>query len=109
MVKLITRDEVKRRIDAGSAIVVEALPQEYYAKAHLPRALNLPMDDVDTLAPALLPGKEAEVIVYCANSPCQNSGKVANRLAELGYTNVFDYDEGKDDWIGAGLPIESGV
>jgi rhodanese-related sulfurtransferase len=109
MIKLITRDEVKKKIDAGSAVVVEALPPEYYEKAHLPGALNLPVDDVDTLAPTLLPDKAAEVIVYCANSPCQNSGNVAGRLADLGYTNVFDYDEGKDDWIAAGLPTQAGA
>jgi rhodanese-related sulfurtransferase len=28
-------------------------------------------------------------------------------LAALGYTNVLDYAEGKQDWIDAGLPVES--
>lgn len=108
MVKPITRDEVKQRIDAGTATVVEALPADYYAKAHLPGALNLPVDDVEKLAPALLPDKNSAVIVYCADSPCQNSANVAKHLAELGYTQVFDYDEGKAGWIAAGLPTESG-
>jgi rhodanese-related sulfurtransferase len=109
MAPLINRDEVLKNIESGSAIVVEALPKEYYAEAHLPGALNLPVDDVDTLAPALLPDKDADVIVYCANSPCQNSGTVANRLIELGYTHVSDYDAGKADWLAAGLPTESGL
>jgi hypothetical protein len=26
--------------------------------------------------------------------------------ANMGYENVRDYDEGKKDWIDAGLPIE---
>jgi rhodanese-related sulfurtransferase len=109
MVLKISRDEVKQKIDAGTATVVEALPEEYYKKAHLPGALNLPHDAVDRLAPELLPDKQAEVIVYCANSPCPNSGIAADRLAELGYTKVYEYDDGKDDWIGAGLPTESGA
>ncbi|MER6762438.1 MULTISPECIES: rhodanese-like domain-containing protein [Amycolatopsis] len=108
MVKPITRDEVKRRIDAGSAIVVEALPASYYAEAHLPGTLNLPVDEVEKLAPTLVPHKDSAVIVYCADSPCQNSGTVAKHLSELGYTQVFDYDEGKADWIAAGMPTESG-
>jgi hypothetical protein len=29
------------------------------------------------------------------------------KLAALGYTNVRDYAEGKQDWIDAGLPVES--
>lgn len=109
MVRKITRDEVKKKIDAGAATVVEALPAEYYTKAHLPGALNLPHDAVDKLAPGLLPDKQAEVIVYCANTPCPNSRIAAERLVELGYAQVHEYEEGKDDWIEAGLPTETGA
>jgi rhodanese-related sulfurtransferase len=109
MVQKITRDEVQKKIDAGTAKVVEALPVEYYAKAHLPGALNLPHDQVDTLAPTLLPDRAGEVVVYCADKPCPNSTIAAERLAELGYTRVFEYEGGKDDWITAGLPTESGA
>ena len=31
----------------------------------------------------------------------------ARELAALGYTNVRDYAEGKQDWIDAGLPVET--
>jgi len=27
----------------------------------------------------------------------------------MGYTNVKDYEEGKSDWIDAGLPVEKGL
>ena len=30
-------------------------------------------------------------------------------LAALGYTNVREYAEGKQDWIEAGLPVERGA
>ena len=56
----------------------------------------------------LPPDKAAEIVVYCANGPCRNSGLAARRLAEIGYTNVHDYDAGKADWIEAGLPVERG-
>jgi rhodanese-related sulfurtransferase len=29
-------------------------------------------------------------------------------LADMGYTNVLDYEGGKQDWIDHGLPVESG-
>jgi len=48
-------------------------------------------------------------VVYCASGPCQNSGIAAWRLAQLGYTNVLDYHEGKAEWIAAGLPMEGMV
>lgn len=109
MPNTITREELKQKLDRGDAVtIVEALPEEYYRKAHLPGALLLPHDQVDALAPALLADKGAEIIVYCANLPCQNSEIAATRLTELGYANVWDYAGGKQDWIDAGLPIESG-
>ncbi len=108
MVTPITRDEVKARIDARNVVVLEALPSRYYADAHLPGALNMPHDEVDELAAQLVPDKATEIIVYCASGPCQNSGIAARRLVELGYTNVYDYELGKQDWVEAGLPTESG-
>jgi len=109
MVTPITRDEVKDRINAGEVVVLEALPPMSYADAHLPGALNMPHDQVDELAPRLVPDKSTDVIVYCANGPCQNSGIAARRLTELGYTSVYDYELGKQDWVEGGLPTETGV
>ena len=55
----------------------------------------------------VLPVKNDFIIVYCANTTCQNSRIAAQTLASMGYTNVAEYEEGKQDWIEAGLPIES--
>jgi len=110
MVATITRDELKAKLDRGDRlIIVEALPPMYYEEAHLPGALNLPHDQVDELAPRLIPSKASEVVVYCSNTPCQNSTIASKRLAALGYANVKEYVEGKQDWIEAGLPTERGA
>lgn len=108
MVAKITRDDLKAKLDRGERIVlVEALPAKYYLHAHLPGAINIPHDQVDALAPGLLPDKAVEIVVYCANAPCKNSGIAAQRLSELGYVRVRDYHEGKADWIAAGYAIVS--
>src|SRR4028118_1354333 len=110
MINRIGREELKAKLDSGDkVIIVEALPAFYYYQEHLPGALNLPHDQVDALAPSLLPDKSAELVTYCANGPCPNSGIAAERLIALGYTNVREYYEGKQDWIEAGLPTESGA
>ena len=109
MTATITRDEVAAGVDAGSIVLVDALPESYYAQAHLPGALNLVADDVETQAAALLPDKAAAIVTYCSNQACQNSTQVAAKLERLGYTNVRKYADGIQDWTGAGRPIESGV
>ena len=53
--------------------------------------------------------KDAEIVVYCANTACQSSIQTAQALEALGYTRVKDYEAGKQDWIEAGLPVESGA
>ncbi len=107
MTALITREELKTAIDAGTVTVVDALGGEYHAKEHLPGAIALIRDDVDAQAPTLLPDRDAAIVTYCSNPACPNSGHVADRLTALGYTNVRKYREGIQDWVEAGLPTES--
>lgn len=103
----ITRQELHRRITEGNITVLEALPVSYWEAEHLPGAIAFPLDDIDGQAARLLPDKAAAVAVYCSNNVCNNSHVVAERLTKLGYTSVFRYTEGKQDWIEAGLPVES--
>ena len=68
MQKTISRDELKQKIDRKDKfLLVETLPAATYHHAHLPGAVNMPPDKVTDLAPALLPEKYAEIVVYCAN------------------------------------------
>ena len=109
-VPAITREEIRAALDADNdVVIVEALGPMYYDDAHLPGARNLPHDRVDELAAEVLPDKSAFVIVYCSNTACQNSVVASRRLVDLGYTNVHEYVEGKQDWIEAGLPVEQTV
>lgn len=108
--KEITREGLKAKLDRGEELVlIETLGPKYYEDAHLPRAINIPHTEVDALAPEMLPDKSAQIVVYCSNRACQNSPQAARKLDALGYKNVYDYEEGKQDWVEAGLPTESGA
>jgi rhodanese-related sulfurtransferase len=68
MVATISRDELKKKLDEKQDfMLVETLPATAYHHAHLPGAINLPLESVKELAPRLLPDKAAEIVVYCAN------------------------------------------
>jgi rhodanese-related sulfurtransferase len=107
MTALISRDDLKAAIEAGDVTVVDALGEQYWAQQHLPGAIYLVADDVEAEAPRLLPDKAAAIVTYCSNPACPNSQAVASKLEQLGYTNVRKYREGIQDWVEAGLPIES--
>ena len=108
--KEITREGLKAKLDRGEEVaLIETLGPKYYEESHLPGAINIPHTEVDALAPEMLPDKSAQIVVYCSNRACQNSPQAARRLAALGYKNVYDYEEGKQDWIEAGLSTEGGA
>jgi rhodanese-related sulfurtransferase len=65
----IGREELKAKIErGGDVILVEILDPEYYENAHLPGAVNLPLDRLGELAPKILPDKDADIVVYCMSS-----------------------------------------
>jgi rhodanese-related sulfurtransferase len=102
----ITRDELRARLDGGvPTMLFEALPEKYYCDGHLPGALQVDYENVRNAAAALVPDKNATVVVYCASATCRNSDIAANQFDALGYTDVRVYVEGKKDWMEAGLPV----
>jgi rhodanese-related sulfurtransferase len=65
-VKMISREELKDKIDRGdNFVLVETLPAMAYQSAHLPAAINLPPDEVIKRAYQVLPDKTADIVVYC--------------------------------------------
>jgi rhodanese-related sulfurtransferase len=106
----ITRDELAALLDAGEPVqFVETLRAEHFAQGHLPGAVHIHFEEVAERAPALLRDRDALIVTYCSNTACQNSRIAAEQLAKLGYTNVRRYEEGKEDWIGAGLAVAGAV
>ncbi len=105
----IDRDSLHGKIErAEDFVLVDALPPLAFAGAHLPGAVNIPPERVDDLAARRIPDLALEIVVYCAGPTCESSVEVAERLVDLGYTNVLHYSGGKQDWRDAGLPLEGG-
>lgn len=87
-------------------LVAEILGPQYFARGHLPGALNLPLEGLSENALRLLPDKSASIVVYCASSTCQNSDIAERKLRSLGYQNVRVFKGGKAAWQEAGRSLE---
>ncbi|MGN6867409.1 MAG: rhodanese-like domain-containing protein [Solirubrobacteraceae bacterium] len=59
-------EQLKELIDRG-AQVVEVLPADDYAPAHIPGAVNLPLRELDDQRAAML-DRTRPVVVYCWDS-----------------------------------------
>ena len=93
----ITAEEAKEMIDTlDDEIILDVREQEEYDTKHIPDAILLPvgMIDEDT-AEGVIPEKDSVVLVYCRSG---NRSKTAyNKLAQLGYTQVYEFG-GINDW-----------
>jgi len=108
MIAAISRDDLKAKLERRERFrLVEAQPEEKFQQGHLPRAIDLPPDQIKQLAPQALPDRNEEIVVYCGSSSCTASDTAARELEAQGYTNVRRYVGGKKDWTDAGLPLES--
>lgn len=85
--------------------LVEVLAKEEYNKGHIPGAINIPLDELETLAKRRLK-KTDTIVVYCASYSCHASTKAAKKLLDLGYNHILDFKDGKRWWQHAGLELE---
>jgi rhodanese-related sulfurtransferase len=61
----ISREELHRRLNDSSLTIVDVLPEASYVEAHVPGAINLPLEQLADHARELLPDFNAEIAVYC--------------------------------------------
>ena len=91
-----TPQEVRERLDSGAAVtLLDVRTEEEFASGHIPGAVCLPVKELSAKAAAVLPDKEAEILVYCQSG--RRSAAAAAQLLKLGYANVSDFG-GIQDW-----------
>lgn len=108
MTNTITREQIRIKMASNEPmIIIEALPQQYFDAEHIPGAINIPHDKIKKMAAEVLPDKDAFIVVYCASTECQNSNIATQTLHQMGYSNAFEYIEGKQHWINGKRSVES--
>ncbi len=100
----ISRADLKEKL--SKVTLVNALEPKFFDRSRIKGSLNLADTSNETNVSKLLPNKEAEIVVYCMNTKCHASDRVADSLAAIGYKNVSIYREGLKDWIAAGFELE---
>ncbi len=103
MSNTITRPELQAAL--GELTVVDALPAGAYGRRHLPTAVNLAAEEIER-AKEVLPDPDAPIVVYSSDTNCTRGPELTELLAGLGYRNLRLYQDGIEDWVAAGLPIE---
>ncbi|MWJ28552.1 rhodanese-like domain-containing protein [Halomonas sediminis] len=101
--KAITRDDLKvmNETEHEDFVLINVLPRDAFNKQHIRTSINIPVKDDDFVEKVedVAGGKDRKVVVYCANFDCDASPKAAKKLEEAGFTQVYDYEGGTEDWF----------
>lgn len=91
-----------------SATLIHVLPEEHFACAHLPGAVNACVYETifTSKVSELIPDKSAAIIVYGAGGDSLDAATAAEKLTKAGYTNVSAFTGGIAEWKRNGLPLE---
>jgi rhodanese-related sulfurtransferase len=111
--------------DGGDDFLIDDLPEPWYSGedpdhpgGHIPGAINLPIElwgssggpvDEGTAFTEVVADKSAKVVVYCGNPACGKSTVGAKVAVQLGYTNVFRYQGGWQEWQDEGNALKPGL
>ena len=104
-VRTITTNELRQRLDQGTHLEFwNVLTDKWFTGEMIPGSRRMPLDTIEHDTAGV--PKDAEIITYCGGPKCPQSIQAAQKLSELGYTNVRAFEEGLDGWKAAGHSIE---
>jgi putative phage shock protein E len=96
--KTISSTEAQQMIeDNKDALILDVRTAAEYESGHIPNAVNLSNEDIQAGKVDSLKDKSQLIMVYCRSG--NRSRQAAQKLAELGYTNVVDFG-GIQSWQG---------
>jgi rhodanese-related sulfurtransferase/predicted transcriptional regulator len=94
--------ELLERAKGGLVTVLDVRPAEEYAAAHIPGAINVPLDKLESVLSRL--PKRKEVVAYCRGPYCLMSFEAVEKLRKRGL-RARRLKDGLPEWRAAGLPV----
>ena len=94
----INMDEAITMMEEKSGyIILDVRTPEEFADKHIPGAINIPNETIETEEVPELPDKDQLILVYCRSG--NRSKQASEKLVALGYTNIVEFG-GINDWPG---------
>lgn len=83
----ISPEAVQEYLKKGALVIDVRTPAEFSA-GHLPNAINIPLQQIESGSPLPLKDKNKVLLLHCQGG--MRSAKATKLLSGMGYTNVFD-------------------
>lgn len=100
--KTLKREELKKMIDAKEDfLLINVLSKENFDKQSIPGSKNIPVEGTDFVkqVETTAGSKTKKIVTYCGGFQCTASPTAAKKLTDAGFTNVYEYSGGLEDWF----------
>ncbi|MCL8011365.1 metalloregulator ArsR/SmtB family transcription factor [Streptomyces sp. AS02] len=101
----VTREELRARVAAGGAMVLDVRPVEEYRAGHIPGAVSIPVCELAARIGEL--PEEMEIVVYCRGKYCVLAYDAVRLLTDRG-RRAIRLNDGMLEWRLAELPVHTG-
>lgn len=95
----ISQSELMQRINSNRAqLILDVRSKWEYLGGHIPGAINIPHDQLNSRLGEILPFKDKDVVLYCASG-----GRVvtaAKILSSAGFSKLQHLDGDMNGWLG---------
>jgi phage shock protein E len=72
----------------NGALVIDVRSSAEFNSGHLPKAINLPLEEIETVLPHRVKDKNQVLLLHCQSG--MRSGVAKKKLKGLGYANAFN-------------------
>jgi len=83
----ISAKEAHEKLKNG-ALVIDVRSAGEFNAGHLAKAINIPLDEIETALPKRVKDKGQVLLLHCASG--MRSGIAKSKLKDMGYTNAFN-------------------
>jgi phage shock protein E len=83
----ISSKEALAYLKSGALVIDVRTPSEF-SSGHLPNAINLPLDQIETALPRHVKDKNQVLLLHCQSG--MRSGVAKKKLNAIGYSNAFN-------------------
>jgi rhodanese-related sulfurtransferase len=103
-IREVTLEDVKAKLDRKEKfLLVDVREDNEWNKDHLPNAIHLGKGIIERDIERQVPDLGAPMVLYCGGG--FRSALAADKLQQMGYTNVLSMDGGIRGWREKGYPL----
>jgi rhodanese-related sulfurtransferase len=106
-IREVTIEDVKAKLDRKERfLLIDVREDNEWNKDHLPNAIHLGKGIIERDIEQQVPDLGSPLVLYCGGG--FRSALAADKLQQMGYTNVLSMDGGIRGWREKGYPVTTG-